>query len=382
MRWMDWDFKYQITQSLSSKRERGLGQGHSMQPKKFQTLVLTWFEQHGRKTLPWQAKINPYRVWISEIMLQQTQVATVIDYFQRFIERFPTLNTLAQTPIDDVLPFWSGLGYYARARNLHRCAQIIAEHYHGKFPDTLEQLIELPGIGKSTAGAILAIAFNKQATILDGNVKRVLQRFFGIQEWYGQPATLKQLWELAETLTPKTHTADYTQAMMDLGATICTRARPKCPDCPLQKSCIAFHENLTTVIPISKPKKQLPTKHTLMLILENKHGEIYLEKRPDQGIWGGLWSLPEADPDIDIEDYCANCLRYAVKSYEPWDSFKHTFSHYHLMITPVHAKLKKEPLKKIAPGQAIWYKPDDLNEQLGLAAPVKKLLNKLFESTL
>lgn len=250
---------------------------HAMQTKKFQELVLTWFEKYGRKTLPWQVNINPYRVWISEIMLQQTQVATVIDYFQRFTKRFPTIETLAETPIDEVLPLWSGLGYYARARNLHRCAKIIVEQHHGEFPSTLEQLVELPGIGKSTAGAILSIAFKKQAAILDGNVKRVLQRFFGIREWYGNPATLKQLWEIAETLAPKTKTAEYTQAMMDLGAMICTRSKPKCDLCPLQKSCIAYHENLTTSIPASKPKKQIPTKHTIMLILENKRGEIYLE---------------------------------------------------------------------------------------------------------
>lgn len=356
-----------------------MGWDYEMVPKKFQSVVLTWFEKHGRKTLPWQINIDPYRVWVSEIMLQQTQVSTVIDYFQRFMKQFPDIKTLAKTPLDEVLPLWSGLGYYARARNLHRCAQIVVEQYEGQFPNTLEGLTALPGIGKSTAGAILSIAFKKQAAILDGNVKRVLQRFFGIREWYGEPATLKQLWDIAETLTPKTKTAEYTQAMMDLGAMVCTRSKPKCDLCPLQQSCIAYHEDLTTSVPASKPKKQLPTKYTFMLILENKFGEIYLEKRPNHGIWGGLWSFPEIETDIDVEDYCLDHLNYSLKSYETWDTFKHTFSHYHLMITPVHGKLKKETLKMMEADQAIWYKPDGQNEQLGLAAPVKKLLNKLFE---
>lgn len=353
-----------------------------MKPRSFQTLVLTWFEKHGRKTLPWQQNINPYRVWVSEIMLQQTQVATVIAYFQRFMARFPSVDSLAQAPIDEVLPFWSGLGYYARARNLHHCATMLVDQYQGAFPNSLEQLVSLPGIGKSTAGAILSIAFKQQAAILDGNVKRVLQRFFGIRTWYGEPATLKQLWALAETLAPKTRTAEYTQAMMDLGAMVCTRSQPQCNACPLHTQCIAYHEKLTALIPASKPKKHIPTKHTVMLILENKRGEIYLEKRPPHGIWGGLWSFPEIEMDRDIDDYCHDHLQYPLKSYETWDAFKHTFSHYHLMITPVHAKIKRETTKRMEPEQAIWYKPDNENAGLGLAAPVKKLLATLFESVL
>lgn len=352
-----------------------------MKPKTFQKNVLNWFEHSGRKNLPWQKNITPYRVWVSEIMLQQTQVGTVIDYFNRFMAVFPTIHSLSKAPTDDVLTLWTGLGYYARARNLHKCAKLVCEEHKGKFPNTLDSLMALPGIGKSTAGAILSIAFQQPAAILDGNVKRVLQRFYGIETWYGTPNTLKKLWEIAENLKPQERTADYTQAMMDLGATLCTRSKPDCPHCPLKRHCIAYKENLTASIPAKKPKKRLPTKKTRLLMLENKHGEIYLEKRPNTGIWGGLWSFPEIPLEDKITEHCQQHLQTDLNNIKTWDSFKHTFSHYHLIITPVHATLKHPSLKLMAPEQAIWYNPKQENHTLGLSAPVKKLLNQLAEVT-
>jgi len=229
-----------------------------MTPKQFQSRLLDWHKQHGRTTLPWQKNINPYRVWISEIMLQQTQVTTVIPYYQRFIKSFPTIKKLASAPLDDVLAHWSGLGYYARARNLHRAAQIIVDQ---GWPDTVEGLSELPGIGRSTAGAILSFAMNTRAPILDGNVKRVLTRAYAIEGWAGNTAVTQQLWALAETLTPKKNIATYTQAIMDLGSLVCTRTKPKCHDCPMHNHCLAEAQGIQGELPTRKAKKLLPTKN-------------------------------------------------------------------------------------------------------------------------
>jgi A/G-specific adenine glycosylase len=343
---------------------------------RFSQSVLKWFDKHGRKHLPWQQNITPYRVWLSEIMLQQTQVATVIPYFERFTQKFPTVHSLAAAPIDEVLHLWTGLGYYARARNLHRCAKTVVEQYGGEFPSTVEELAELTGIGRSTAGAIVSIAFQKRAAILDGNVKRVLARYHAVDGWPGQSDTLNQLWQIAEELTPKKRSNDYTQAMMDMGATLCTRSKPKCNECPLQSGCIAYAQGEQTRYPGKKPKKTLPEKSIQLLMLRNPNGEILLQQRPPQGIWGGLWSFPELAIDDDAALHAQDQFGKVVNT-EVWNSYRHTFSHYHLDITPVLIQLGKTA-QGVASGGNHWYSLHE-PESLGLAAPVKKLLEKLSQ---
>lgn len=340
----------------------------------FSNAVLAWYDQHGRKHLPWQQDISPYRVWLSEIMLQQTQVTTVIPYFERFIARFPDVHRLAAAPLDDVLHLWTGLGYYARARNLHRCAAEIVHRYGGEFPGTVEALSELPGIGRSTAGAIVSIAFKKRAAILDGNVKRVLARHQAIGGWPGETATLKQLWELAERFTPTRRANHYTQAMMDLGATLCTRSRPGCERCPVQFGCVAYGEGRVLDYPGKKARKPLPEKSVQLLMLRNPAGDILLEQRPATGIWGGLWSFPELATDVDAKTWAAG-IYGEVATCEIRDSWRHTFSHYHLDITPVLIQLKKTPLL-LAEKPLCWFNPL-APDALGLAAPVKKLLDRI-----
>lgn len=341
----------------------------------FSQSVLTWFDQHGRKHLPWQQGITPYRVWLSEIMLQQTQVATVIPYFERFTARFPDVQSLAAAPIDDVLHLWTGLGYYARARNLHRCAQTVVREHGGEFPNTVAALCELTGIGRSTAGAIVSIAHKKQAAILDGNVKRVLARHQAIEGWPGQSDTLKKLWQCAEQYTPKKRTNHYTQAMMDLGATVCTRSKPACDRCPLTTTCLARAQGTASAYPGKKPKKILPVKTVQLLMLRNPAGDILLQQRPSQGIWGGLWSFPEIALGVDAKSYAQDNFGKIIGQ-EVWESYRHTFSHYHLDITPVLLQLKKEPNRISESQQSLWY---NLHQPgtIGLAAPVKKLLEKL-----
>lgn len=348
----------------------------SIMNQQFSTLVLRWFDQHGRKHLPWQKDISAYRVWLSEIMLQQTQVATVIPYFERFIERFPTVHALAAAPIDEVLHLWTGLGYYARARNLHRCAQTVVTQYGGEFPNSIDTLSELTGIGRSTAGAIVSIAFQKRAAILDGNVKRVLARYHAVAGWPGQNDTLNQLWQIAEQYTPDIRCNDYTQAMMDMGAILCTRSKPKCEQCPLREGCVAYAQGKATDYPGKKPKKSLPEKAVQLLMLRNPAGDILLQQRPPQGIWGGLWSFPEIaidrDPRLYTQDYIGK-----VMNHEIWNSYRHTFSHYHLDITPVLLQLATSP-NAIGEANTHWYNPHQ-PDALGLAAPVKKLLEKLAQ---
>ena len=262
-------------------------------PKKFHRLVLAWFDEHGRKTLPWQYNKTPYRVWISEIMLQQTQVSTVIPYFERFLQTFPTVESLAAASEDSVLHLWTGLGYYSRARNLQLAAKTIVESYAGNLPADSDELQKLPGIGRSTAGAILAIAFEKRAAILDGNVKRVMTRLHGILEWPGEKSVHDTLWKLVEKFVPVERVADYTQAMMDIGATLCVRGKPQCLRCPLQKYCVADREGIAASLPKKKTTLQLPTRQVTLLILQKNRHFVLLEKRPATGVWGGLWSLPE-----------------------------------------------------------------------------------------
>jgi A/G-specific adenine glycosylase len=343
-----------------------------MTPSAFQQNLLAWFDQHGRKDLPWQKDITAYRVWLSETMLQQTQVATVIPYFNRFIDKFPTLEKLAQAPIDEVLHLWSGLGYYARARNLHKAAQLVVEQ--GRFPDTLHDLIQLPGIGISTAGAILSIAFKNSHPILDGNVKRVLTRFKGVAGWPGNSQVNKQLWAISASLTPIQRVADYTQAMMDLGATICSRSKPVCKSCPLQAACIAKITNNMSAFPTPKPARTLPIKQLIFLILGNNNSEILLEKRPPTGIWGGLWSLPEFDSIECARNWCVTKNLHIIDQ-KILASRRHTFSHYHLDYTPVRIQTDSPINVVMEANRTVWYKAEQIND-LGLAAPIKLLLQQ------
>ena len=345
--------------------------------------ILSWFDQAGRHALPWRHHINPYRVWISEIMLQQTQVNTVIPYFERFIQKFPSLEHLANSKEDEVLHLWTGLGYYSRARNLYKTAQIISKNYQGQFPDDLEQLQNLPGIGLSTAGAIRAIGFNKLAPILDANVKRVLTRYHAIAGWPGSPVISKQLWALAGKHTSPIRPADYTQAIMDLGATICTRQQPKCVLCPLESECEAHKQERASFFPYRKPRKNLKTRDVYFILLRNKNGDILLQKRPPTGIWGSLWSLPELSPDTNINNWCTEFYSGKILNINYWPSFRHTFSHFHLHITPVLINIEDpkgsistaKQIREIA--DTIWYNPK-MPVECGLASPVKKLLEGIL----
>ena len=274
----------------------------------FSTQLLAWFARHGRKDLPWQSDPSPYRVWVSEIMLQQTQVATVIPYYQTFMTRFPDVRRLAAAPLDEVLHLWSGLGYYARARNLHRAASLICSEHQGDVPSDLAALEALPGIGRSTAGAILALSAGQRHPILDGNVKRVLSRVYRVEGWYGHGEVARQLWELAERHTPKTQVAAYTQAIMDLGATLCTRGKPACARCPLQDQCAAYRDDCVGAYPASRPRRTLPVRESRVLLLCNAAGEVLLQRRPPVGIWGGLWSFPEVPADEDARQWCRTKL--------------------------------------------------------------------------
>jgi A/G-specific adenine glycosylase len=342
----------------------------------FSKQLLAWFELHGRKQLPWQHPRDPYRVWVSEIMLQQTQVATVINYFNRFMKRFPDVKSLAQASPDQVMHHWSGLGYYARARNLHQSAKQLMQSYQGELPDDLELLQGLPGIGRSTAGAIRSLAFGKFAPILDGNVKRVLTRYFAIDGWPGQGKVLKQLWSLSEALTPKQRTADYNQAMMDLGAMVCVRSKPICKDCPLVGRCQAFALGDVARYPASKPKKQRPERNTYLLILRDKEGRILLEQRPPVGVWGGLWSLPECSMEHEVETWCEQELGFQVTRLQHLPPRRHSFSHFHLDITPVVLQMNNPAKGLMDAGPRVWYnlsKPDDR----GLAAPVTRILQEI-----
>ena len=342
----------------------------------FHHRLLAWHDEHGRTDLPWQQAINPYRVWISEIMLQQTQVGTVIPYFERFMQRFPDITSLAAANIDDVLHHWTGLGYYARARNLHKAANVIMTKHNGTFPDSPDEVMALPGIGRSTAGAILSIAMQTRHPILDGNVKRVLCRYHAVEGWPGKREVETTLWQLAEQHTPADRVAQYTQAIMDLGATLCTRSKPRCADCPFCADCQAHATDRVLNYPERKPKKSIPTRRTTMLLIENADNEILLQQRPSSGIWGGLWSLPECDND-NISEWCEDHLQCAVKIIKHWPELKHTFSHFHLLISPIHVRVSK-PLGSMDSQQSLWYNSGQ-PANVGLAAPVKQLLTSLHK---
>ncbi|RTZ60183.1 MAG: A/G-specific adenine glycosylase [Gammaproteobacteria bacterium] len=343
--------------------------------KDFAPRLLAWYRQHGRHDLPWQNTRDPYAIWVSEIMLQQTQVATVIPYYQRFMGSFPDIVSLAAADEDEVLALWAGLGYYSRARNLHKAAQILLDKFGGRFPESWEQIVDLPGIGPSTAAAISAFAWNKRRPILDGNVKRVLARCFAVDGWPGTAAVQKQLWELADALTPATETSAYTQAIMDLGATLCRRNQPRCGECPFSNDCLAHQQDCVSRYPGKKPKKSIPLRHAVFLIIRDRNDATLLIKRPPSGIWGGLWSLPEHRVSDESARWAENQLGLFIRPESPLSSFRHTFSHYHLDICPVPARLVdiKNGIRD-APGM-IWLKPGETPP--GIPAPVKKILEKL-----
>ncbi len=341
----------------------------------FSQAILNWYDQHGRKHLPWQQDITPYKVWISEVMLQQTQVATVIPYFERFMQEFPSIHHLAQAEQDKVLHLWTGLGYYARARNLHACAKKVSTEFNGVFPNSVAGLADLPGIGRSTAGAIASISMGINAAILDGNVKRVLCRYYAVEGWPGTTSVQKELWQIAERLTPSERCNHYTQAMMDMGATLCTRSKPQCGICPLAPDCQAYAQGNPKDYPNSKPKKDKPEKYLQLVMLQDPQGHVLLEQRPQQGIWGGLWSFPELAMSEDALERSQALFGDTVYEKETWPSFRHTFSHYHLHIQPVLIRLSKRP-NSIGESTQHWYNPIQPSE-LGLAAPVKTLLSQL-----
>jgi A/G-specific adenine glycosylase len=340
----------------------------------FGSRVVGWYDQHGRKDLPWQQDQEAYRVWVSEIMLQQTQVQTVIPYYERFMQSFPDVVTLSNSSMDEVLHHWSGLGYYARARNLHRAAEIIRDEYSGAFPHAFDQVENLPGIGRSTAGAILSLAFGQRWPILDGNVKRVLARHAAISGWPGKTSVATRLWSLAEQRTPMDRAEAYTQAIMDLGATVCTRSSPDCTRCPVNKDCRALSLDEVAAYPGRKPKKAKPQKQISMLLAVH-NGAIYLERRPAAGIWGGLWSLPEIDGS-NVNDWCQRVLSSKAVKVTNWALLRHSFSHYDLDIQPILVRFESASSTVADNSDATWLHLDE-SPPGGIAAPVSKLINSL-----
>jgi A/G-specific adenine glycosylase len=345
--------------------------------KSFATRVIDWQRRHGRHDLPWQNTRDPYRIWVSEIMLQQTQVSAVIGYYQRFMQRFPDLAALAGAPVEEVMRHWAGLGYYSRARNLHACATIIAARRGGAFPQSQEEIEALPGIGRSTAAAIRAFAFGARAAILDGNVKRVLARHLGVAGYPGEPKIEQHLWEQAEALLPAQGVEAYTQGLMDLGATLCTRSRPRCDACPLQADCVALRDGRTGELPTPKARRTVPRRSTVMLVLLNG-GAVLLEQRPPVGIWGGLWCLPQAD-DESAARHLAQSLGAHWMSRQALEFIEHGFTHYHLSIRPLLLQAQARGQGVAEPGRA-WLPLADA-PQAALPAPVKKLLIALALGT-
>ncbi|MFM1892229.1 MAG: A/G-specific adenine glycosylase [Pseudomonadota bacterium] len=342
----------------------------------FAARVLAWFDRHGRKDLPWQQDATPYRVWVSEVMLQQTQVGTVIPYFQRFMQRFPAVTVLADAPLDEVLHLWSGLGYYARARNLHRAAQAVRDQHGGVFPLQFDAVAGLPGVGRSTAGAVLSLALGQRHPILDGNVKRVLARCYAIDGWPGRTAVQRELWELAERHTPAGRVRDYNQAMMDLGAGVCTRSRPACGACPLGATCRAHARGNPAAYPGRKPRRELPARAVAMLLVRDPTGRLLLEQRPPSGVWGGLWGLPELALDADPLAWTRETLGATARLGRRLAPRRHSFSHFHLDIQPLEILLPEAGCRVLDGDRRVWYnlaQPD----ARGLAAPVSRLIQEL-----
>jgi len=335
--------------------------------------LLGWFTEHGRRNLPWQRDPTPYRVWVSEIMLQQTQVATVVPYFERFMQRFPDVKTLAAAPVDEVLHLWSGLGYYARARNLHEAARMIVDDLGGEFPDTFEAIQRLPGIGRSTAGAILALSRHERHAILDGNVRRVLTRVFAIEGWPGERAVDNQLWDLSEACTPQLDVHHYTQAIMDLGATLCARSRPACERCPLQPLCLAHARGLQSQLPTPRPSgRERRVERTCMLIALADDGSVLLARRPARGVWGGLYSLPEFTGPEAAAAWAIERLGAKDPVVEELPTLRHSFTHFDLDIVPLRLRLHG-PASFVAEESHVWYN-SRAPAKLGIAAPVATLV--------
>jgi len=337
----------------------------------FANRLIVWQKIHGRHDLPWQNTTDPYAIWVSEIMLQQTQVTAVVGYYAKFMQHFPNISSLANATQDEVLQHWSGLGYYSRARNLHNAAVTIMDNHGEQFPQDFATIQTLPGIGRSTAAAIAAFAFNQVQTILDGNVKRVLARHFLVEGWPGSPKVEKKLWQLAEKLLPEQGMVAYTQGLMDLGATLCTRSKPKCGNCPLNGSCIALQQQRVHELPTPKPRKAIPEKNTTMLIL--RHGdEILLEKRPSNGIWGGLWSFPEVESGQDAEITALNKFGLVAEVDFFLPNLSHVFTHFKLHIRPLTLQvLKLNPqVNQVA---HMWI---SINDAIGAAipTPIRKIL--------
>ncbi|HEX9686121.1 MAG TPA: A/G-specific adenine glycosylase [Burkholderiales bacterium] len=340
----------------------------------FAANVIAWQKKHGRHDLPWQGTRDPYTIWLAEIMLQQTQVATVIPYYLRFLARFPDAAALAAAPLDDVLRLWSGLGYYSRARNLHRAAQVIATEHGGRFPRRFDDVAALPGVGRSTAAAICVFAYGKRHAILDGNVKRVLARYRGVKGYGGDGKVVDRLWREAQRLLPRRNIEAYTQGLMDLGAAVCMRGKPRCTVCPVHGACIAYQRGWTGKLPARRPRKRLPHKRTTMLVLA-RAGEVLLEKRPPAGIWGGLWCLPESGPKTDIGAHCLKRFGAHVIEVEALPRIAHGFTHFKLDIQPLRLRVSALVPDASEPG-VIWL-PLEEARSAAIPAPVRRILAAL-----
>lgn len=345
----------------------------------FAERIVGWQRVHGRHDLPWQRVRDAYRIWLSEIMLQQTQVTAVIPYYERFLARFPDVATLAAAPLDDVLALWSGLGYYARARNLHAAARAVMTVHAGEFPRAADALATLPGVGRSTAAAIAVFSFGVRAAILDGNVKRVLARWRGIDGWPGSPAVERSMWALAESLLPAKHVEAYTQGLMDLGSGVCTRSRPQCGACPVHADCVAHRDGTTARLPASRPAKARPERAVAMLVMQ-QGGQVFLEQRPPSGIWGGLWSLPEMPEDAALDDTCRERFGVRVLTSMAGPSLRHGFTHFSLTIHPRYVEVAPDA-RQVGEGAGRWFA---ITEALtvGVPAPVRTLIEGLDASAL
>jgi A/G-specific adenine glycosylase len=339
----------------------------------FAPALLDWYERDGRKNLPWQRDRTPYRVWVSEIMLQQTQVGTVLGYYERFMGRFPDVRRLASAPLDEVLHLWSGLGYYARARNLQRAAQVIVREHGGEFPTTLEAVMALPGIGRSTAGAILALSRGERHPILDGNVKRVLARYFAVEGYPGEPAVQRRLWDLADRCMPADRAAEYTQAIMDLGATVCTQSNPACLLCPVSAGCSARASGDPQRYPAPRPRKVRPHREA-WVVLAKRGSRVLLEKRPPTGLWGGMWGLPEFPTRAHASQWCSEHLSQSSMG-RTGDSLRHAFSHFDYEMKPIVVTCAGKAATLRDDDRYRWYDPDAPAE-VGLPKPIATLLRR------
>jgi A/G-specific adenine glycosylase len=350
----------------------------TFEPRHFAERLLAWFEIHGRHDLPWQRNPTPYRVWISEIMLQQTQVATVLPYYEHFMGRFPDVESLAAAPLDEVLHLWTGLGYYARARNLRACAQTLVAHHGREFPSDLEAMKALPGIGRSTAGAILALSRGQRHSILDGNVKRVLARVFGIAGDPSSTAVLAALWAQSEACTPTLKVGAYTQAIMDLGATVCSRARPACTVCPMSTDCVAALEGRQAELPGLKQRRMRGSREATLLIAETgSEGSVavLVERRPMAGVWGGLWSPPQFESEFAALDWCRREIGEPESRSQPLAPIHHAFTHFDLLLNPVRVRCRLNAVVQDGDDR-LWYQLGN-PPRVGLPQPIVKLFERL-----